>query len=78
MMGVCWRAFKGLRWMLVAPRARPPLRIEAVEYSFSRPDATRHWSMALENTGFKSRTMCVLCTSLRAACFLLLRLWWDS
>ena len=52
MMGVCWRAFKGLRWMLVAPRVRPPLRIEAVKYSFARPDATRDWSMALKNTGF--------------------------
>ena len=59
MMGVCWRAFKGLRWMLVAPRVRPPLRIEAVKYSFARPDVTRDWSMALKNTGFKSRTMCV-------------------
>ena len=36
-VGVCWRAFKGLRWMLVAPRVRPPLGIEAVEYSLSRP-----------------------------------------
>ena len=54
-----WRALKGLKWMLVSPRVRPPHRIEAVKYSFARPDAPRHWSMALKNTGFKSRAMCV-------------------